>query len=549
MEHLDQKKKITIMISIMAVMLFAALNQTIVGTALPRIIAELGGMEYYSWVFTIYMLTSSITTILVGKLSDLYGRKPFILIGISIFILGSFLSGTSGSIIELIVYRGIQGFGAGMIMSTSFASIGDLFAPRERGRWQGLMSASFGVASVFGPALGGYIVDHFEWHWVFWVFLPIGILAMILIWILFPSVPRREKAAIDYWGSIFLTLTMVPMLLAFSWAGSKYAWGSGQIISLFISAAAALLLFIAVERKVQNPVLPLSLFRNSIFTISNMSGFMMGAGMFGAIMYMPFFVQGVMGTSATHSGFITMPMTLSLVVGSALGGQLISRTGKYKYLAVLGMLMMTVGLLFMSFMNAETALWLIILYLILVGTGVGFGMPVFTLTVQNSTTPQLLGVATASSQLFRSLGGTVGVSIMGTVLGHRIAIKMQQLAGDSGQSEAAAPALSPDVAEKLEQLNNPQMLLDPPKLEQLRLALPESVQQLFKELVAMLQESLGYALSGVFLTGALLVSVAFVLTLFLKEVPLRSAAQKGVDTSPVKQDGQEHMQGRWSKQH
>lgn len=533
MEHLDQRKKVTIMISIMATMLFAALNQTIVGTALPRIIAELGGMEYYSWVFTIYMLTSSITTILVGKLSDMYGRKPFILIGIAIFIAGSFLSGTSGTIIQLIVYRGIQGFGAGMIMSTAFASIGDLFAPRERGRWQGLMSASFGLASVFGPTLGGYIVDHFQWHWVFWVFLPVGLIAMALIWILFPSVPRKEKASIDFLGSLFLTLTMVPLLLAFSWAGSKFAWGSGPVIGLFAAAAGALVLFIVVERRVHNPVLPLALFRSSIFSISNLSGFLLGAGMFGAIMYMPFFVQGVMGTSATNSGFITMPMMLSLVVGSALGGQIISRTGKYKYLASAGMLMMTVGMFLMSFMSEATSLWLIISYMILVGLGVGFGMPVFTLTVQNAADPNLLGVATASAQLFRSLGGTIGVSIMGTVLAHRIGFRMKELAGQSGDTGMPSN-LSPDVAEKLQALNNPQLLLDPPKLQSLRTSLPDSMHEVFDNLVAMLHDALGYGLSGVFLTGAFIVTSAFLLTFFLKEVPLRSAKRKGEEVPAAK---------------
>lgn len=525
MEHLDQKKKIAIMISIMATMLFAALNQTIVGTALPRIIAELGGMEYYSWVFTIYMLTSSITTILVGKLSDMYGRKPFILTGIAIFITGSFLSGTSGTIIQLVVYRGIQGFGAGMIMSTAFASIGDLFAPRERGRWQGLMSASFGLASVFGPTLGGYIVDHFEWHWVFWVFLPVGLIAMGLIWSLFPTVPRKEKASIDYAGSLFLTLTMVPMLLAFSWAGSKYAWGSVQVLGLFAAAVIALLVFLFIERAARNPVLPLSLFRSSIFTVSNASGFLLGAGMFGVIMYMPFFVQGVLGTSATNSGFVTMPMMLSLVIGSALGGQIISRTGKYKWLAFAGMTFMTVGMLLMSFMTASTSMGLIVAYMIMVGTGVGFGMPVFTLTVQNAAEPRLLGVATASSQLFRSLGGTIGVSLMGTVLAHRIATRMMELGGTE-TAAGPAPSVSPDVAERLKALGNPQLLLDPPKLAELRETFPESMRGMFDNLVAKLHDALGYGLSGVFLTGCFIVAGALVLTLFLKEVPLRSAMKR-----------------------
>jgi EmrB/QacA subfamily drug resistance transporter len=525
MEHLDQRTKMTIMIAIMAAMLFAALNQTIVGTALPRIISELGGMDYYSWVFTIYMLTSSITAILVGKLSDMYGRKPFILLGIGIFIIGSFLNGTSTDIVQLIVYRGLQGFGGGMIMSSAYTVIGDLFAPRERGRWQGLMSAAFGLASVFGPTLGGYMVDHAPWHWVFWVFLPFGIVAFGLIWKLFPKVPRRETAPVDYFGSIFLTVSMVPMLLAFSWAGTKYAWGSIQVFLLFGISLAALAVFLYVEKVAKSPVLPLRLFRSSVFTISNLAGFTMGAGMFGAIMYMPFFVQGVMGTSATLSGYVTMPMTLSLVAGSALGGQLISRTGKYKWLAIGGLVIMTVGMFTMSMMNTETGIPFAIFNMILVGIGLGTAMPVFTLTVQNDVKQELLGVATASSQLFRSLGGTIGVSVMGTVLSHRMMSKMLELSGGMGAGGAetgGAGAVSPEIARNLEALKNPQVLVDPAKLEQIRASLPASMQDVFTQLLAMVKESLSYSLSGVFLTGAIIVIFSVVLTFFLKEVPLRS---------------------------
>jgi EmrB/QacA subfamily drug resistance transporter len=543
MEHLDHKKKITIMVAIMAAMLFAALNQTIVGTALPRIIAELGGMDYYSWVFTIYMLTSSVTAILVGKLSDMYGRKPFILLGIGLFVIGSFMNGTSSDIVQLIVYRGLQGFGGGMIMSTAYTAIGDLFAPRERGRWQGLMSSVFGLASVFGPTLGGYIVDHAPWHWVFWVFLPFGIVAFALIWTLFPSVPRKETAPVDYFGSLFLTVTMVPMLLAFSWAGSKYAWGSGQIIGLFGFSAVALVIFIFVEKVVKSPVLPLHLFKNSIFTVSNMAGFTMGAGMFGAIMYMPFFVQGVMGTSATNSGYVTMPMTLSLVAGSALGGQLITRTGKYKALAIVGLIIMTAGMYSMSYMGTNTTIPIAVLNMILVGLGLGVAMPVFTLTVQNAVDQKLLGVATASSQLFRSLGGTIGVSIMGTVLAHRMASKMQELTSAAGGG-ADLSKMSPDVAQKLEALRNPQVLVDPSQLEQIRQSLPAPMQDMFTKLVDMLREALAYSLSGVFLTGSIIVVAAVVLTFFLKEIPLRTSRKKPTAEEGSKESLPKELQGQ-----
>lgn len=544
MEYLEHKRKVTIMIAIMAAMLFAALNQTIVGTALPRIIAELGGMEYYSWVFTIYMLTSSVTTILVGKLSDLYGRKPFILLGIAIFMIGSFLTGLSTTIIQLIIYRGIQGFGAGMIMSTAFTAIGDLFAPRERGKWQGLMGASFGLASVFGPTLGGYIVDHAAWHWVFWIFLPLGFVAFALIWSLFPSVERKQAEPVDYYGSGLLTIIMVNMLLAFSWAGTKYAWGSAQIVGLFVISLAALIIFIIVESKVKSPVLPLFLFKSSIFTVSNLVGLTMGAGMFGAIMYMPFFVQGVMGTSATHSGYVTMPMTLSLVVGSAWGGQIISKTGKYKIMALSGLFMMTAGMVSMSFMDTATTTLVAVINMIIVGLGLGFSMPVFTLTVQNSVEQQHLGVATSSSQLFRSIGGTIGVSVMGTVLAHRMASRMSELANNAGR--AGQTELSPEITKKLEALKDPQVLLDPAKLDEIKQSLPEQMHDVFTGLIAALREALSYSLSGVFWAGAIIVLFAFLLTFFLREVPLRSSVKNSKGKNRGEPDHEEELKPQTS---
>lgn len=519
MEHLDMRKKVTIMIAIMAALLFASLNQTIVGTALPRIIADLGGMKYFNWVFTIYMLASSVTAILVGKLSDTYGRKPFILSGIGIFILGSFLCGTSNDIIQLIIYRGLQGFGAGMIMSTSFTAVGDLFSPRERGRWQGLMSAVFGLSSVFGPTLGGYIVDHFDWHWVFWVFLPVGLVAFYLILRMFPSVERGEKEPVDYLGSAFLTLTIIPLLLAFTWAGTRYEWSSIQIIGLFIASAVALLIFIIIENRAKSPVLPLKLFKNDIFTLSNIIGFMLGAGMFGAIMYVPFFVQGVIGTSATASGFVMMPMTLSMVAASAIGGQIITKTGKYKILAIAGLLVMGGGMFFLSRMDVDSNNTIAVINMIVTGLGLGLSFPTFTITVQNAVEHRLLGVATASTQLFRQVGGTIGVAIMGSIMNTRMRDKMEAFAGQGG----GTPEMTPDVAAKLGELQNPQVLMDPDQLAGIKAGLPEQLFDLFDKLLAALRGSLSYSLEGVFFIGMCIILTAAFLTLFLREIPLRTS--------------------------
>ncbi|MGS2777800.1 MDR family MFS transporter [Robertmurraya sp. GLU-23] len=534
MEHLEQRKKITIMIAIMAAMLFAALNQTIVGTALPRIIAELGGMEYFSWVFTIYMLASSITAILVGKLSDIYGRKPFILVGIGIFIVGSFLSGLSNTIIQLIIFRGIQGFGGGMIMSTAFTAVGDLFSPRERGRWQGIMSAVFGLASVFGPTLGGWIVDNADWHWVFWVFLPFGIIAFILIWMMFPAVERQAKEPVDYFGSLFLTLTIIPLLLAFSWGGTEYEWNSAQILGLFSATILSLIVFIIIERKVKSPVLPLDLFKNNIFTVSNVIGFILGAGMFGAIMYMPFFIQGVIGTSATASGLVMMPMTLSMVIASAIGGQFITKTGKYKVFALVGLLVMASGMVSMSFMDTSTTNTIAVMNMIIVGVGLGIAFPIFTLTVQNAVEQKFLGVATASSQLFRQIGGTVGVAIMGTIMSTRMQDKMESLAKESGVDMGSMTNTDPALAGSLKELQNPQVLMDPDKLDQIQASLPEQMQTLFTQLVDMLREALSYSLSGVFLVGAIVIGTGFLLTFFLKEIPLRQSNNASSEKAETK---------------
>ncbi|WP_191561289.1 MDR family MFS transporter [Metabacillus idriensis] len=520
MEHLSQKEKITIMIAIIAAMFFAAVNQTIVGNALPKIISDLGGLDYYSWVFTIYMLTSAITTILVGKLSDIYGRKPFIIIGIIIFSIGAFLAGTSMDIVQLIIYRGIQGFGAGMIMSTAFTAVGDLFAPRERGKWQGAMSAVFGISSVFGPTLGGYIVDNLEWKWVFWVFLPLGIVALILIWKLFPSAEKKAGEKVDYFGSVFLSATIVFALLGFSWAGTKYDWGSVQILSLFGATALSLLIFVLIERKAVSPILPLNLFKNSIFTISNIIGFVIGVSMFGGVMYVPYFIQGVLGYSATHSSFLTMSMTLGLVFASALGGQIISKTGKYKMQAIIGLCISAVGLYLLSTMNVDTSQYALVFYLTLVGFGIGIGMTVFTLTVQNAVDQKLLGVATASSQLFRSVGGTVGVAIMGTLLNSRMEDKMSTLSQNGDTNQMAA---SPELAGTMESLQNPQLLLDHEKLDGLKNTLPKEAIPFFENVIHQLQDSLSYALSGVFIFVTITMAVAILLTFLIKEIPLRSA--------------------------
>ncbi|WP_284642498.1 MDR family MFS transporter [Paenibacillus silviterrae] len=518
MEELSHKRKVTIMVAIVTAMFFAAINQTIVSTAMPRIIAILGGMDYYTWVINIYMLTSTIATVLVGKLSDIYGRKPFILTGIVIFMIGALLTGFSKDIFQLITYRGIQGVGAGIIMSSVFTAVGDLFAPRERGKWTGVMMAAFGFSSVLGPTLGGWLVDHLEWKWLFWIFLPLGIVAFFMILMLFPKVERKPSESIDYLGSLFLTLTIVPLLLGFSFAGTKYAWGSTEVLSLFGAAVVFLIAFIFAETKAKSPVLPLSLFRNDIVTISNSVGFLMNAGMMGALIYLPFFVQGVEGISPTYSGYVTMPMSIAMVVLSTITGRWISKSGKYKRYALLGLPIMIIGMIIMAYMNT---VWLAVVAMIVFGFGLGVGMPVFSLTVQNAVSPKDLGVATASSQLFRNLGGTIGIAVMGTIM-------TTSLKNNLTKAAAAHPGfntstMDPQLAQQLAPFQNPSMLLDQPRLAQLMDSMPANVKPIIVEMVAMLREALSTSLTTVFLAGTALVVVAFVLTVFLREIPLRTS--------------------------
>lgn len=534
MVNLSEKKKVTIMVALIASLFFAAINQTIIGIAMPRIISKLGGMDYYSWAITIYLLTATVASVLVGKLSDIYGRKPFILAGIGLFMVGALLSGFSGDIFQLITYRAIQGAGAGIIMSTVFTAVGDLYQPRERARWTGVMSAVFGLSSIAGPLMGGYIVDHLEWHWVFWIFLPLGIVAFILILINFPKTGRRQGESVDYLGSLFMTLTIVPALLALSWAGegsNKYAWGSWQILGLFSAALVFLLLFLWVETRVKTPLLPLGLFKNSIFTVSNLTGFFLNAAMMGAIIYVPFFVQGVKGISPTLAGYVAMPMSIAMLISTSFSGQRMSKTGKYKKMAVIGLIVMALGLALMFFMAPDTPIYLLIIYLFVVGLGLGVAMPVFSLTVQNAVLPQQLGVATATSQLFRNLGGTIGIAVMGSLMSAGMARKMTQLSATDGKGQTLPT--DPALADKMSLLRDPQNLLDQPKIETVLNSLPAEYQKVFLGMLGMIREAMSYAITMTFLAGAVVACLAVITALFLKEIPLRSAKDMAPKTVEI----------------
>lgn len=509
--QLTNKKKTTVMFALMATMFFAAINQTIISAALPKIIAQLGGMDYYSWVITGYMLTSTISTIIFGKLSDIYGRKIFLLAGTFVFLVGSFLTGLSANIFQMIIFRGIQGIGGGILMSISLTAIGDLYPPQERGKWTGVMMSIFGLSSILGPVLGGILVDYVAWKWLFWLFLPLGVVTFFMLLSLFPKTEGNTSDSIDYLGSLFLALSITTLLLGFSWAGTKYAWASPQILGLFTATLVGILVLILVERKAKCPVMPLSMFKNKGVTISYAASFVMSGGMMGAMSYIPFYIQGVQGLSATTSGLFNIPMSLMMIIFSTLVGRWMSKSGNYRLFAVLGLGIMCGSMVIMANMN--NVIWAAI-SLVIFGVGLGFGMTVFTTTAQNSAPSSQLGVVTASCTLFRNLGGTIFIAIFGSIMNTSMARNMETvMASGSGVDLTQLDAAT---AEKFTSMANPQLLLNKTKLDAIQATMPEQVQQLFTKMMDLVRTVMADALSSVFYIGALLLLIGVILSLFLK---------------------------------
>jgi len=394
---------------------FAALDQTVVGTAMPRIIGDLGGLSIMTWVTTSYMLTSTVVVPIAGKLADLYGRRIVYVTGIAIFLIGSTLCGTSYTMTQLIIYRGLQGIGGGIMMPLAMTIIGDIFPPETRGKWQGLIGAVFGLSSIVGPAIGGWIVDYTSWHWVFFINIPIGILAASTIYIGLRGEKRlKDKVVIDYFGAVMLILATLCLLLGLNLGGTDYPWLSWQIVMLLGVSFLSWITFVSVEKNAKEPVISLELFKNRVFVISNIIGFLMGLGMFGALIFTPLFWQGVIGASATQSGNMMLPMMFSNVVASILGGRLANRAS-LRTIFVAGMACMALGFYLLSTMTLGTPLKVAVLYLIVLGFGMGLIMPTVTLAVQNAFPPKQRGVATSVTQFSRSIGSTLGMTILGVL--------------------------------------------------------------------------------------------------------------------------------------
>jgi len=516
----SRRETVLTMFGVLMVMLLASLDQTIVSTAMPRVIADLHGFDRYTWVSTAYLLTSTVMVPIYGKLSDLFGRKPIFLFGVVVFLIGSALSGASQSMNQLIAFRALQGIGAGALMPIAIAIVGDLFTPRERGKWQGLTGGVWGISAIIGPTLGGWITQNASWRWVFYVNLPIGIAALLVLIFLMPTLRGRAKdVSIDYVGAALLVLGTVPLLLGFTWAGSQYNWLSPQIIVLFAGAFVALMSFIIyeawLERRGGQPIIEPSLFKNSIFSVSTLVTMIFGMALFGGIFFIPLYVQGVVGSSATSSGLVLTPLMLTSVVGSVVSGQLVSRLGKYKWIAILGMLVSVAGVLLLVRLNVNSTNNDVLLAMLVLGLGLGIGMSLYTLIVQNAL-PTKIGQSTATLTFFRQIGGTIALAAMGSVM------TAAYLPAFHGALPAAIIHAVP--AQFLTAFNNPQILLSPTTLAQIQSHAaamgPQSVAMLH-QIIEAVKIGLAQGIHNVFVLSLGLMIVGLVAVLFLKEIPLR----------------------------
>jgi len=527
LSKIPQSQKIAVMVGVLFAMLLAALDQTIVATAMPRIVQDLNGIEHLSWVFTAYMLASTVSVPIYGKLSDMYGRKGFLISAVIIFLIGSALSGQAHSMNELIAFRAIQGIGGGSIMAIAFAIIGDLFTPAERGRWQGVTGGVFGLASIVGPSLGGWLTDHASWRWIFYINVPVGIIALIVITSLMPRIiPDLKNRKIDYAGAITLAVGLVTFLLACVWGGNQYAWDSWQVITTFAIAIISLVSFYFIEKSAPEPILPFDLFKNPIFSISMLATFLIGTAMFGAIVYIPIFAQVVLGVSATNSGTILTPLMFGMITASIVSGQIVARTGKYKAIAVVGTILVTVALFVLSRMSPATTQTDMVIRMVFTGLGLGLAFPIFNVAIQNAFDHSRMGVVTASGQLFRNIGGTVGTALMGSVLNHQLTTRLGNL--NDYQFTKVASSFSHAFNWTGLDANAVQALLSPQVQTSLQAGLSQlpdpmktSVLSDYAIFVNHLKDAYSGSVTEVFLLGSGLMAIAAVATWFLKEIPLK----------------------------
>src|SRR5215216_6304309 len=428
-QYFTHRQIVVILFGVMAGMLLFALDQGIVGTALPRIVSELGGLDRLSWVVTAYLLTSTATTPLWGKISDLYGRRLIFQVAIVIFLLGSALSGLSQDMGQLILFRALQGIGGGGLFAIALSIIGEVIPPRERSRYQGYFGAVFGVSSVAGPLLGGWFTDGPGWRWIFFINLPVGIAALIITSISLKLPTVRREHTIDYLGAALIVSGVSSLLLYLDWAGKEFGWFAPGPLTLLITAVALTVLFVMVEQRAAEPIIPLRLFRNEVFAVGNLYGFLAGVAMFGAIIFLPFYLQAVMGMSPTQSGLAMLPAVFGILTTSIISGRLITHTGRYKIFPILGAAILIVALLMMSQLRVDTPYWQLALFELIFGAGLGMTMQTIVTAVQNAVEYRDLGTSTSATTFFRQMGGTIGAAVFGAILSNRLALHLSEQLG------------------------------------------------------------------------------------------------------------------------
>ncbi|MFB7129099.1 MDR family MFS transporter [Kitasatospora sp. NPDC056273] len=488
-----------VMVGLVVTMLLAMLDNLIVGTAMPTIVHDLGGGEHLSWVVTAYTLATAASTPVWGKLGDMYGRKGTFLTSIVIFLVGSALSGLSQNMNELIGFRAVQGLGAGGLMVGVMSIMGALVPPRDRGKYQGMFAAVMALATIGGPLAGGFITDHLSWHWTFYINLPLGLIALAVVVVTLKLPKVRNTAKIDYAGVVLLTTGITSLVLITTWGGQQYAWGSKEILGLTALAAASLIAFCYVEQRAEEPMLPLSLFRNLNFTLVSIIGFIVGFVMFGSTVFLPLYQQTVQGASATNSGLLLMPMMFGMLIVSLVVGQAVTKTGKYRIYPIIGTIVMTVGLILLSTMGIGTTRFTSACWMVVLGAGMGFLMQITMLVAQNSVELKDMGVASSTATLFRTIGGSFGVALFGALFNNRVTDTMSEM--------LAGKPMPPGG------MKDPQQS----SLEELH-KLPDYVQDAYNHAVS-------NGMHTVFLWGAGVAVIAIAAAVFLREVPLRGTGK------------------------
>ncbi|MDQ6878219.1 MAG: MFS transporter [Candidatus Dormibacteraeota bacterium] len=537
--QLPRRRLILVTVGVMLALLLAALDQTIVGTAMPRIIAELNGFDRYAWVTTTYLLTSTITVPIAGKLGDLFGRKPFILAGMAGFMAMSWLCGFSQNMTELIIFRGLQGLFGGVLFASVFTVLADIFTPQTRARMQGVFGGVFGLASVIGPTTGGFITDNWGWRWVFYVNIPVGVIGIALLFAFLPFV--RTSASwrnIDFAGAGLLALGLTPLLLALS-NTTTYGWTSWQTLVPLIGGLVVLVIFVFVEAYEKEPIIPISLFKNRAFSVSILVGFIASFGMFGTIIFVPLVYQGVLGISATNSGALITPLMFGLIGASIVTGQLMVRIKYYQYLGTLGAAIMAVGMFLLSQVSIHSTQLEVTSSLVLVGIGLGMTMPLYIQAVQSAVSRKYLGVVTSNIQFARNVGGTIATAIFGSILASRL--------GPNIQTQVAALHLPASFTSTFKVGGSTaQQIFDPVHLAAARAALPAAARPLFDQAIVAVKAGLAMTLQEMFLIGTVAILFSVVVSLFMPNVPLLAAKkQPGAELgegSPVPEsdpDGEE----------